>query len=67
MQWSLFPEQTLKRSDVKMLAARTWNTPISAADYEKSTGLKEWPKYLKGSVDKDNLLKCKANGEFTYT
>ena len=67
VQWELFPEQTLKRSDVKMLAARTWNTPISAADYEKSTGLKEWPQFLKKSVDKDNVLQCKANGEFTYT
>jgi predicted dehydrogenase len=67
VQWSLFPEQTLKRSDVKILDARTWNTPISAADYEKSTGLKEWPKFLKGDVDKDNVLQCKANGEFTYT
>ena len=37
VQWSLFPEQTLKRSDVKILNARTWNTPISAADYEKSS------------------------------
>ena len=66
VQWSLFPEQTLKRSDVKMISARTWNTPISAADYEKSTGLKEWPAFLKASVDKDNVLQCKANGEFTY-
>ena len=66
VQWSLFPEHTLKRSDVKMISARTWNTPISAADYEKSTGLKEWPEFLKASVDKDNVLQCKANGEFTY-
>lgn len=66
VQWELFPGVELKRSDVKMLAARTWPTPITAADYEKSTGLKEWPAYLKGSVDKDNVLQCKANGEFTY-
>ena len=66
VQWELFPGDTLKRADVKMLAARTWATPITAADYEKSTGLTEWPAYLKGSVDKDNVLQCKANGEFTY-
>lgn len=66
VQWSLFPDQALKRRDVKMLAARKWDTPISAADYEKSTGLKEWPAYLKDAVDKDNVLQCKANGEFTY-
>lgn len=67
VQWELFPGTTLKRADVKMLAARTWATPITAADYEKSTGLTEWPAYLKGSVDKNNVLQCKANGEFTYT
>ena len=67
VQWALFPGETLKRSDVKMLSARTWNTPISAADYERSTGLKEWPAFLKGSVDGDNVLQCRANGEFTYT
>ena len=67
VQWELFPGDTLKRADVKMLAARTWATPITAADYEKSTGLTEWPAYLKEFVDKDNVLQCKANGEFTYT
>ena len=67
VQWEVFPGQTLKRADVKMLAARTWATPITAADYEKSTGLKEWPAFLKPSVDTNNVLQCKANGEFTYT
>ena len=66
VQWELFPGDTLKRADVKMLAARTWATPITAADYEKSTGLKTWPEFLKKDVDKDNVLQCKANGEFTY-
>ena len=67
VQWEVFPDVTLKRSDVNMLAARTWVTPITAADYEKSTGLKEWPAFLKASVDTNNVLQCKANGEFTYT
>ena len=67
VQWSLFPERVYRRSDVKMLAARTWNTPVSAADYEKSTGLKSWPEFLEGAVDGDNVLQCKANGEFSYT
>ena len=67
VQWEVFPDVTLKRSDVNMLAARTWTTPITAEDYEKSTGLKAWPPFLKTSVDKENVLQCKANGEFTYT
>lgn len=66
VQWEVFPDVTLNRSDVNMISARTWTTPITAADYEKSTGLKEWPAFLKASVDTNNVLQCKANGEFTY-
>ncbi|MCQ2391560.1 MAG: Gfo/Idh/MocA family oxidoreductase [Kiritimatiellae bacterium] len=66
VQWETFPGQTLQKSDVKMCKARTWPTPITAADYEKSTGLKTWPDYLRKSVDSANVLQCKANGEFTY-
>ena len=32
VQWELFPGDTLKRADVKMLTARTWATPITAAE-----------------------------------
>ena len=67
VQWALFADQPLVRADVKVCSARTWPTPISAADYEKSTGLKEWPAFLKADVDKDNVLQCKANGAFTYS
>lgn len=66
VQWEAFPGQTLKTSDVKMLKARTWPTPISADDYRTSTGLAEWPDFLKKDVDAKNVLQCKANGEFTY-
>ena len=66
VQWETFPGQTLSKADVKMCSARVWPTPITAADYEKSTGLKTWPEFLKKDVDKDNVLQCKANGEFTY-
>ena len=66
VQWETFPGQVLSVNDVKMCSARVWPTPISAADYEKSTGLKTWPDFLKKDVDKNNVLQCKANGEFTY-
>ena len=66
VQWETFPGETLKPSDVKMIKARSWPTPITAADYKTSTGLDAWPEFLKKDVDKDNVLQCKANGEFTY-
>ncbi|MBQ4198449.1 MAG: PmoA family protein [Kiritimatiellae bacterium] len=67
VQWETFPGETLKCSDVKMIGARTWPTPISAADYKTSTGLDKWPDFLKKDVDGENVLQCKANGEFTYS
>ncbi|MGN0851902.1 MAG: putative oxidoreductase C-terminal domain-containing protein [Kiritimatiellia bacterium] len=66
VQWEAFPGQTLSTADVKMIRARTWPTPISAADYKTSTGLDRWPDFLRKSVDGNNVLQCKANGEFTY-
>lgn len=66
VQWELFPEQELSIDDVKMIKANVWATPITAADYEKSTGLKTWPDYLKKGVDEKGVLQCKANGAFTY-
>jgi len=66
VQWETFPGETLTYSDVKMIKARSWPTPITAADYKTSTGLDTWPEFLKKDVDKDNVLQCKANGEFTY-
>ena len=66
VQWETFPGETLKYSDVKMISARTWPTPITAADYKTSTGLDTWPDFLKKDVNKDNVLQCMANGEFTY-
>ena len=66
IQWEAFPEVPLVREDVKMLAARSWATPITAADYRLSTGLDKWPAYLRGAVNRKNVLQCRANGEFTY-
>lgn len=66
IQWETFPEVPLARGDVEMLSARGWATPLTAADYKLSTGLAEWPAYLRGAVDANNVLQCRANGEFTY-
>ena len=66
VQWETFPEVVLKKDDVKMLSARIWPTAITAADYKTSTGLDEWPEFLKKDLDANGVLQCKANGEFTY-
>ena len=67
VQWEVFPEQTLSMDDVKMCSARVWPTPITFEQYKMNTSAKAWPDYLKKKLDKDGVLQCAANGEFTYS
>ena len=67
VQWECFPNEIINSSDVKILSARSWNTPITLAEFSKTTKLDAWPVYLKPLVDKDGVLQTPANGEFTYT
>ena len=39
VQWECFPEQSLKVSDIKMVAARRWPTLISKDEFKGVTGL----------------------------
>lgn len=65
VQWGCFPEVTLNKSDVQMLAAKHWTTNITPAEFEKVTSLKEFPEYLKKDVS-DGNLKVYSNGEMIY-
>ncbi len=65
IQWELFPGVTLSPSDIQVVQARTWDTPMTITQFEESTGLKEFPDTLTKFV-KDGKLMTKANGAFTY-
>ncbi len=67
VQWEAFPEQILTPADVKVLAARRWTTKVSAAQFEKSTGLKGFPPSNKSRVNASGELEVYGNGEFSYT
>ena len=67
VQWECFPGEIIAPSDVEILSARSWNTPITLAEFTKTTKLDAWPDYLKPLVDQDGVLQTPANGEFTYT
>jgi predicted dehydrogenase len=67
VQWEVFPDVMLSPSDVSVLKARTWSTPITLGQYKTSTSTDQWPAYLKQDVDKNGVLQCRANGEFTYS
>lgn len=66
VQWKAFPGERLDCSDVSMLSARSWATPVTLADFTESTGLASWPAFLADDIGKDGVLGCKANGEFLY-
>ena len=66
VQWEAFPGQTLRQSDVKVLNARRWTTPITLAQFEKVTGAKQFPAFLARDV-KSGVLNVYSNGEMNYT
>jgi predicted dehydrogenase len=66
VQWEAFPGQTLKESDVKMLSARRWPTPISLEQFRKVTGADSFPDFLKRDM-KNGVLQVYSNGEMNYT
>jgi predicted dehydrogenase len=65
VQWECFPEQILNTSDVKMVSARRWPTPISLEQFKGVTGLENFPDYLKKDL-KDGKLNVFSNGEMVY-
>jgi predicted dehydrogenase len=66
VQWEAFPGQTLQQSEVKMLNARRWPTPISLAQFSKVTGADSFPDFLKHDT-KNGVLQVYSNGEMNYT
>lgn len=65
VQWECFPEKTLKKSDVEMVSAKRWTTKVTPEQFKRSTGMDQYPDFLKKDV-KDGALEVYANGAFTY-
>ena len=68
MMWTCFPDQAVDyRNDVVIHNARRWPTTLTRAQYEKVTGVTDFPDYLKDDLNEDGALPCYANGETTFT
>jgi predicted dehydrogenase len=68
IQWACFPEEILDyQSDVNMLSASRWPTPVSFTEFESITREPEFPAYLKANVVQDSILEVFVNGEMNYT
>lgn len=67
MMWTCFPEQAIDyHKDIVINNARRWPTILTKAQYEKVTGVPDFPDYLKNDLNKDGDLLCYANGETTF-
>jgi predicted dehydrogenase len=66
IQWECFPGQIIDyKKNVKMLNAKSWTTPVSAADFTVVTK-EAVPDYLKAISDVKGDIQANCNGEFTY-
>lgn len=67
VQWECFPGQIINyESDINITSARHWKTNLTPAQFEKVTGLKTYPDYLKKDVDAKGTLGVYSNGEINY-
>ena len=67
VMWICFPERTISyASDIEMLQARRWPTPVTRAEFEKVTGLGEFPRYFEEYLQTDGTMHCYCNGEMSY-
>ena len=66
VQWTLFPNESLSRSDVEVLAAQRWPTVIPEVEFRSVTNAVKFPEDLAGAV-KDRKLEYFANTLVSYT
>jgi len=67
-QWICFPDQELDwKKDITVYAARHWPTCLTPEQFQKVTGLTEYPAFLKKDAAPDGSLKVLQNGEACYT
>ncbi len=66
VQWESFPGKIIDyENDIELLEATRWTTDLTLEQFEKSTGLDEFPSYLDPYVE-DGILKVYGNGEINY-
>lgn len=66
IQWEAFPGQILDTTDVQMLSAKRWTTPMTLDEFQKVTGKTAFPDFLQKDV-KGDKLEVYSNGEMNYT
>jgi len=67
IMWEAFPGQAISRDEVEIVDAERWPTVISREQFERVTGVSEFPEYLEDDLNEDGDLLCYANGQIDYT
>lgn len=66
VQWECFPEQSIDYTkDIKVNAAKRWNTDITLSQFKAITKLDSFPSWLNKNIT-DTILKVSSNGEINY-
>ncbi len=66
INWQCFPDEAIYyQSDVKVLSAKHWATPITLAEFSQSTQTDSFPAYLNQYI-KNDVLEVMANGNLNY-
>lgn len=65
VQWEAFPEQVIDTANIEMIKARRWPTILTPEEFQKVTGLKDFPDYLQKDIVKGKLHTY-SNGEMIY-
>jgi len=67
VQWESFPDQLINyEEDIQLIGSKRWTTPVTPEQFERSTGLTEFPAFLSEAVDEEGNLAVYANGEINY-
>nr|WP_255785055.1 putative oxidoreductase C-terminal domain-containing protein [Membranihabitans maritimus] len=65
--WSRHSGEVVTIDQVEVKDAEQWSTELTPSQFEKVTGLKEYPDYLNKDIIKDSVLNVYSNGAFVFT
>ena len=65
--WECFPEQIIDTNEVTVEKGTRWATELTPAQFNRVTGLNEYPEYLHKDLVRDSILAVYANGAINFS
>jgi predicted dehydrogenase len=67
VQWECFPDKALDwKKDIQVHSSRRWPTQLTPEQFQRATGLAQFPEFLKADIGPNNRLDVYQNGEVNY-